>query len=493
MPQNAMVPGNPSVSLPNLGDGAEMTPRAERRQGDVIARGLYRDPNYIDDPVIMDYVQSIWQPLLEAARLRGDLPPELDEIYAWEILLGREPSVNAFALPGGYLGLHLGLVGVVSSRDELASVLAHELSHVTQRHISRITERKSAQSPWLIGAMVLGVLAASKDPDAGNAILAGGSAASIQSEINFSRDMEREADRIGFGVMSQAGFAPQGFVSMFAKLQHASRLNDGNSFPYLRVHPLTTERLSDMQNRIGPPDIKVKNPSTGDPWLHAIVSARARVLSSRELAPLRTWADQVSAAQFSSLEPVQQAGILYGATLAAIQLHDYASAKSLWTRLRNTVPAQSASNYWSLLLGVELFVSQGDSARALGLLKSVARARRASRAELLLSAQAKLLSGQAAEASQSLQLWVADHPRDAQAWLLLSRAYATQNQVLNAVRAEAESSLAQLDYTGALTRLKAAQEMMRKGTETANRFELSIIQARARQVESLVREQVRDR
>ena len=88
----------------------------------------------IDDPVIADYVQGIWQPLMEAARARGELSAELDERFAWEILLGRDRTVNAFALPGGYLGVHLGLVGVVATRDELASVLAHELSHVTQRH-----------------------------------------------------------------------------------------------------------------------------------------------------------------------------------------------------------------------------------------------------------------------------------------------------------------------------------------------------------------------
>ena len=135
--------------------------------------------------------------------------------------MGRDRSVNAFALPGGYLGLHLGLIAVVSSRDELASVLAHELSHVTQRHISRLTTKQNAQTPWVIGAMILGALAASKSPDAANALIAGGQAVAMQNQLNFSRDMEREADRVGFGVMSDAGFAPQGFASMFDKLQDA--------------------------------------------------------------------------------------------------------------------------------------------------------------------------------------------------------------------------------------------------------------------------------
>ena len=112
-----------SAQLPNLGDGSDMTSGDERRLGDRIIRELYRDPDYIDDPVLLEYVNDIWQPLLAAARLRGDLSPELDERFAWEILMGKDRSVNAFALPGGYFGLHLGLIAVVGSRDELASVL----------------------------------------------------------------------------------------------------------------------------------------------------------------------------------------------------------------------------------------------------------------------------------------------------------------------------------------------------------------------------------
>jgi predicted Zn-dependent protease len=138
------------------------------------------------------------------------MAPELEERFAWEFMLGRDRSVNAFALPGGYLGLHLGLIGVVNSRDELASVLAHELSHVTQRHISRLITKQNAQTPLGDRRDDPGrILAASKSPDSANALLTGGQALAMQNQLNFSRDMEREADRIGFGVMAQAGFEPR--------------------------------------------------------------------------------------------------------------------------------------------------------------------------------------------------------------------------------------------------------------------------------------------
>ena len=160
--QVLVPPWAQAQQLPGMGDGGEMTASAERNLGDRIARELYRDTDYIDDPVVGEYVQDIWQRLLAAARQRGDLTPELDERFAWQVLLGRDRSINAFALPGGYLGLHMGLVAVTDSRDELATVLGHELSHVTQRHIARQLDRQSRQTPWLIAGMILGMLAAAK-------------------------------------------------------------------------------------------------------------------------------------------------------------------------------------------------------------------------------------------------------------------------------------------------------------------------------------------
>ncbi len=239
-----------SGGLPGLGDVQGLSIAAERRLGDSIARGIYRDPDYLDDPVLGDYLQAIWQPLLAAAQARGDVPPELSERLAWELMISRDRRVNAFALPGGYLGVHLGLIGATDSAAELASVLAHELSHVSQRHIARLLARQDRMAPWVMGAMILGALAVRANTEVASAAMVGSQAVAAQTQLNFSRDMEREADRVGFGVLTGAGFDGQGFVDMFDKLQQASRLSDDGSFPYLRSHPLSSERMADMRARL---------------------------------------------------------------------------------------------------------------------------------------------------------------------------------------------------------------------------------------------------
>lgn len=489
------------AQLPNLGDGSDLTSSDERRLGERIARELYRDPDYIDDPVLVEYVQGIWQPLLAAARLRGDLSAELDERFAWEVLMGRDRSVNAFALPGGYFGLHLGLIAVVSSRDELASVLGHELTHVTQRHISRLISKQSAQSPWLIGAMILGALAASKNPDAANALITGGQAVAAQNQLNFSRDMEREADRIGFGVMTQAGFEAQGFVSMFEKLQQASRLNDRGSFPYLRGHPLTTERMADMQARVRTTKTGISAPAADRGKLeHALVTTRARVLSYSAIDDLHGWAALTRSEGFAAQEPARQAASLYGAAYSALKLRDFAAGLKFQARLAEVTRNEAAAERLTRLLGAELALASGDARQALLLLGPAAQAdggvtASLRRPDVLLSSRAQLGAGQAPVATQSLQTWVSAHPRDATAWQLLSSAYASQGQMVRAVRADAESRVALMDYGAALERFKAAQGLARELSSkgAADHIEASILDTRARQVALLLKEQAVER
>jgi predicted Zn-dependent protease len=479
------------TALPALGDGSGMSLSTERRMGDRIVRELYRDPDYIDDPVLVDYVNSLWQPLLAAARLRGDLPQELDDTFAWQILLGRDRSVNAFALPGGYFGLHLGLLGVVSSADELASVLAHELSHVTQRHIARLLDRQSALAPWMLGAMVLGALAASKSGDAGGALMVGGQAAVMQNQLNFSRDMEREADRNGFGVMTQAGFAPQGFVGMFDKLQQSSRLNDSGAYPYLRSHPLTTERVADMQSRMTMGEAATPVAPT---LTHTMMAARARALGQVGSDHLQSMVAQARQPDLAAKPLPDRVAVLYGAAMAAIQLQDRAQAQGFLGQLAALVAGDDAAARQIRWAQAELALGRGDAAGALKWLKP-ATPDAWLRTQTLLTARAQLQAGQAADAAQALQLWVGRHPRDAQAWQLLASAQAAHGHTLRAIRAEAEAQVAVLDFGAAADRFRAAQEWIRKAPDarSIDPIEAAVIDTRWREVQQVLRQQAAEK
>lgn len=512
-------------NLPSLGDGEGMTLSAERRMGDRIARGIYRDPDYLDDPVLVDYLQSLWQPLLGAARDRGDVAPELSERLAWELMISRDRRVNAFALPGGYLGVHLGLVAVTERPEELASVLAHELSHVSQRHIARMVSRDERMTPWMVGAMILAALAAGSNSQAAGAAIAGGTAAAAQSQLNFSRDMEREADRVGYGVLTGAGFDGQGFVTMFDRLQQASRHNDDGSFPYLRSHPLTGERIADMRARLpqGPVSpatrapgvpaptsapaggaLRLELPRPGaradgaasmaapsDAVLHSLMAARARVLAENGPDRMRAWLNQ---GQGGGATP----GERYAAALSAHRLGQRESALDLAQRLRSAVPAAARLTADALLLELLLAPRSGaaagapvgaDQAQLLNELRDQALAG-TTRASAIYGAQAAIATGQPERAAARLQTWVSLHPRDAMAWQTLSRAQAAQGQTLRAIRADAEARAAQLDYSGAAERLRAAQEL--PAAQRADGMELAIVDARRREVEALLRESTRE-
>lgn len=480
--------------LPALGEGGDITVAEERQLGDMIVRDIYRDPSYIDDPTLAEYVQGIWDELLAAARKLGELTPEIDERFAWEVLLIRDRTVNAFALPGGYMGVQFGLIGVVTSRDELASVMAHETSHITQRHISRLITQQGQQTPLVIAAMVLGALAASRSPDATQALVLGGQALAVQNQLNFSRDMEREADRMGYTLMQPAGFAPQGFVSMFDKLQQANRLNDNGAWPYLRTHPLTTQRIADMQARLQSAGLSffLPPPTTE----HAMLSARARVLASPGVDALRQRVAEPKSPGFASLPLARRAAALYATALASSQLRDFEGARAGARQLADTVRGDAAALRQAQLLAAEIELAAGDANAALQYLPGAHTKVPEKRPELLLRAQALLRSGRAADAvevAETLQTWVTTHPRDATAWQLLASAWQAQGQTLRAIRAEAESFVAHYDYAAAVDRLKAAQNLARKGGPNVDYIEASIIDARLRAVQLLAKEQAAQR
>jgi predicted Zn-dependent protease len=478
-------------ALPALGEAAsgDFSPAAERSLGDSVMREIRRDPDYLDDPVLLEHVRGIWTRLANAARQRGEITPEMDAAFSWEPFLVRDRTVNAFALPGGFIGINLGLIAMTTSDDELASVLGHEMSHVTQRHIVRSIGQQQRLSMVSIASMILGVLAASRAPQAAEALIVGGQAASVQGQLNFSRDMEREADRVGYGVMTTAGYSPAGMSSMFEKLEQATHLNDDGSYPYLRTHPLTAERIGEARSRMG-----VKRVFIPPDPVHALLRQRARVLMDQRAVALQPILADATAAD-GALTPLELLARAYAATLAAVTLHDpkqavtlldlvHSRAQALPTTLRN--PVQRELN----LLQAEVHLAAQDQRSTDAALSSLTGDN--SRPVILLRARRDLLPTTSAadwkQAAAALQTQVAREPGDATSWQWLAQAWRRLDQPLRAVRAEAEASAALGNLPGAIERLRSAQKQIRS-TGSTDFVEASVIDSRLRTFEQEMRRQ----
>ncbi|RQO60462.1 hypothetical protein DBR47_08870 [Paucibacter sp. KBW04] len=487
-----ILSGGPSLSfaqvnLPTLGDSvsADLDVGAERRFGEQIMRQIRPDPDYLDDPLLLEYVQSIWSPLVLAATRLGNIGDETKDHFAWETFLVRDKSVNAFALPGGFVGVHLGLISMTVSADELASVLGHELSHVTQRHIARRITGDSRNSLLATAGMIAGLIVAARSGsvDAANAAIVGSQAAAAAASLAFSRDMEREADRVGFNVMSQAGFAPAGMLSMFERMEQTYHLMDAGNYPYLRSHPLTSERIGDARTRLGT-EAFVRPPGLA---VHALMAARAKVLMDPRA---ETWAQlqnlDAGVRDTSAAGPgrgFEQLGARYAGALASIKMRDFGRAENalrsaeLTLQLIGTDP--QAARMLSYLRA-ELAQAKGQAADGFAALKPLAGER--SRAMLMQRAQLAMVDSRgletARQAADDLQTFVSLNPKDAGAWAQLAQLWERLDQPLRAVRAQGEVRAAMGDLNGAIDRLRSGLRQSR--SREADQIEAAVIDSRLR-------------
>lgn len=225
--------------IPNIGSpsGQYLSPYEENRWGDSIVRELRKRVALVTDPEINDYISSLGNRLTNTISTRTK--------YRFFVISSNE--INAFAAPGGVIAINTGLIKNAGTEAELASVIAHEIGHVEQKHIARRIASQEKSSLPQMAALIAGILVATQNPEAGSAIINGSTAAGIQNQLSFSRDNEREADRVGINILSKAGFDPDAMVSFFEILQNKSRIM-GQPIEYLSTHPLTSDRIADAKN-----------------------------------------------------------------------------------------------------------------------------------------------------------------------------------------------------------------------------------------------------
>ncbi|MBK7744700.1 MAG: M48 family metallopeptidase [Betaproteobacteria bacterium] len=248
----ALQPLGPGVAtlaqaqrLPDLGDESEagVTPSQERKLGEAIVGQIRAAGGYLDDPEVNDYLNELGNRLVAVAADRFD----------FEFFAVPDPGINAFALPGGFIGVNTGLVLLAQSESELASVLAHEITHVTQRHYTRSLAGQQRSLLYSLAALAVAVAASrsgsSSAGQATSAAIASSQALAIQTQLNYTREHEYEADRIGYQRLVSAGFDPNSMAVFMDRLQKSGRFSDSNAPSYLRSHPITYERVAEAQAR----------------------------------------------------------------------------------------------------------------------------------------------------------------------------------------------------------------------------------------------------
>ncbi|MEO7560019.1 MAG: M48 family metalloprotease [Nitrosospira sp.] len=233
-----------AAGLPDLGDASQVTfsPQQERELGLRIMSDIRADPSYLDDAEVAGYLTNLGNRLLLNSR---ETRPDQE----FEFFAVKDPMINAFALPGGFMGFNTGLILTAQSESELAGVMAHEIAHVTQKHLARMIAGQRYSMLTSLAAVALAVLASRTNPQAAAAVLVGSQARQIQSQLDFTRDHEKEADRIGLNILIGAGLDPRGMSEFFERLQKAGRFRENGAPSYLRTHPITYERIADIDNR----------------------------------------------------------------------------------------------------------------------------------------------------------------------------------------------------------------------------------------------------
>ncbi|WP_334107842.1 beta-barrel assembly-enhancing protease [Methylobacillus sp.] len=229
--------------LPELGDysATVMSALDEQRIADEIMKDVYASSQVVEDPEINDYIDDLGHRLAVAGP---------DKYQRFNFFVVKDNSINAFAMPGGVIGVHTGLLLAAKNESEVAGVLGHEIGHVVQRHLARMLAKQKNDSVISMATMALALLAARSNPQLTSGALVASGASAIQKQIDYTREHEREADRVGLQIMTDAGFDTRAMPAFFETLQKGTRFSEGSAPAFLRTHPLTVERIADVRNRV---------------------------------------------------------------------------------------------------------------------------------------------------------------------------------------------------------------------------------------------------
>lgn len=456
-----------AADLPDLGEVSRQyfSDQEEQALGRAIMRDVYADPRYLDDPEIETYLNQLGYRLVSVSTRN-----QREFIF----FVVSDPTINAFAMPGGNIGVHTGLLLAAQSESELASVIAHEIAHVTQDHISRMVAAQS-QSYWpTMAALALALLASRSNPNVASAAIASTQALTIQNQLNYSRDYEREADRLGYEMLTRAEYDARGMSAFFNRMQRASRFYDSSAPAYLRTHPLTSDRIADMEAR-----------SESAPYQQVQDSLDFQLVRARLRAQEGNAADAVLAARDTLKEKrySNETAARYALVSALLRARQFKEAESEVQKM----PSGKNASPMILQLAAQTALASGNQALALQRYQAASAAHPGYRPLQYGYIGTLLDAKRSSDALEQVDRQLALYPDDRRLWRLAGQTHAQLGHQLLSHRAQAEAAA----LSGNLI---AAIEQMTLGIKAGDGsfHEMSAAEARRREWQALEKAQRKD-
>jgi beta-barrel assembly-enhancing protease len=477
--------GGVAEGLPELGEASQglLTPQIERKIGVEFMRDIREhETSFFDDAEVTEYINNLGSRLVAAS-------PEARQDIEFFVL--RDPTLNAFAMPGGFIAVHTGTITSAQSESELASVMAHEIGHVVQRHLARQIGAQSNTTLPMLAAMVVGILAARSNAQVTQATIMGAQAAAIQSQLNYSRDFEREADRIGLQTLQGAGFDVRAAPEFFERLQRYTRVYENNAPNYLRTHPVTAERIADLQGRIQ--DMSYRQ---------AADSLEFNLVRAKLKAELEQPKDAVAAFSKALKDHVFASAVVphYGMARALMRIGDFAGAQQQVDVIRKLqaglgdpgeqrIPSNSVYLRSPMLenLAGQVRLGAGDAFGAIAIYADALRIYPDSKPLIYANGEALLAAKKYKEAEKFVNAELQIYPRNEKLFDLQARIFEIQGKQLAHHRALGELMALRGNLPGAIDQYQLAQK-----SADGDFFEESGVDARLRELQRLRVDEMKD-